>query len=172
MAPVLSFLISLRSKKKETRCVCLSEAETSHSHKMWIEVYSSVLHFLQVGLLLNLITYRCLLKVLFPVSRPITTLDCVLLKDNNQAPVARSGTQINSQACHCVLQGPRHNTRCCLSIQRFICLLIFCIENPPRKNQVQQTVEQNCPLRACQQFHFLSLRHVQGPNRAPPQALK
>jgi len=43
---------------------------------------SSVLHFLQVGLLLSPITYRCLLKVLCPVRRPITTLDCVLLKDN------------------------------------------------------------------------------------------
>jgi len=28
--------------------------------------------------------------------------------------------------------------------------------------QVQQTVEQNRPLRACRRFHFLSLRHEQG----------
>ena len=34
-------------------CVCLSEAKTSHSHKMWTEVSSSVPHFLQVGLLLS-----------------------------------------------------------------------------------------------------------------------
>jgi hypothetical protein len=37
-----------------------------------------------------------------PVSRPITTLDCVILKDNNQALVARSGPEINSPACPCV----------------------------------------------------------------------
>jgi hypothetical protein len=79
---------------KEHRYVCLSEAEASHSHKLWTEVSLSVPHFLQVGLLLSPITYKCLLKVLCPVSRPITTLDCVLLKDNNRALVARSGPEI------------------------------------------------------------------------------
>jgi len=49
MAPVLSFLISSGSKKKEPRYVYLGEAKTSHSHKMWTEVSSSVPHFLQVG---------------------------------------------------------------------------------------------------------------------------
>ena len=81
---------------KEPTYECLSEAKTSRSHKMWTEFSSSVLHFLQVGLLLRPIIYRCLLKVLHPVSRPITTLDCVLLKDNNRALVARSGPEINS----------------------------------------------------------------------------
>jgi len=66
--------------------------------------------------------------VFCPVRRPVTTLDCVLLKDNNQALIARSGPEINSRACLCVLQGPRHNTRCYFSIQRFICLIIFCLE--------------------------------------------
>jgi len=66
-----------------------------HTHKMWTEV-SSVPHFLQVGLLLSPTIYRCLLKVLCPVSRPITTLYCVLLKDNNRAPVARLVPEINS----------------------------------------------------------------------------
>jgi hypothetical protein len=66
--------------------------------------------------------------VLCPVSRPITTLDCVLLKDNNRALVAMSGPEINSQASVCILQGLCHNTRCWFSIQRFIFLLIFCLE--------------------------------------------
>jgi hypothetical protein len=109
MAPILSFLISAGSKKKEQRYICLSEAKPSH--KMWTEVSSLVPHFLQVGLLLNPIIYRSLLKVLCPVSRPVTTLDFVLLKDNNCALVARSGPEINSQAFLCVLQGPCHNTR-------------------------------------------------------------
>jgi hypothetical protein len=56
---------------------------------------SSVPHFLQMGLLLNPIIYRCLLRVLCPVSRPITTLDWVLLKDNRRAPVARSGPELS-----------------------------------------------------------------------------
>ena len=42
--------------------------------------------------------------MLCPVSRPVTTLDCVLLKDNNRALVATSEPEINSQACLCVLQ--------------------------------------------------------------------
>ena len=117
MAPTPSSLISSGSKKKEPTYICLSEAKTSHSHKICIEVSFSV-HFLQVGLLLSLITCRCLLKVLCPVSRPITALVCVLLKDNNRAPVARLGPQINSQGCLCVPQGPRHNARCCFSIPR------------------------------------------------------
>jgi len=70
---------------------------------MWTEVSSSEPYFLQVGLLLSTIICKCLLKVC-PVSRPITTLECVLLKDNNRALVARSGPEINSQACLCWLQ--------------------------------------------------------------------
>jgi len=132
MASVFSFLISSGSKKKEPRYECLREAKASHSHKMWTEVSSSVPRFLQVGLLFNPIIYRCLLKVLCPVSRPITTLDCVLLKDSNQAPVDRLWPEINSWACLCALQGSRHNARCCFSIQRFIFLLIFCLETPKK----------------------------------------
>jgi len=96
MAPVLSFLTSSGSKKKEPRCVCPSDAKASHSHKMWNEVFSSVAHIQQVRLLLNPTIYKCLLKVLCPVRRPITTLDCVLLKDKSWALVARSGPEINS----------------------------------------------------------------------------
>ena len=128
MALILNFLISSGSKKKESICACLSEAKTSHLHKMWTEVSSPVPHFLQVGSLLSPITYRCFLKALCPVSRPITTLDCVLLKDNNRALVARSGPEINSRACLSVPQGPRHNMRCWFSIQPFIFLHICCPE--------------------------------------------
>ena len=132
MASTLSFLISSGSKKKEPRCECLSEAKPSHSHKRWTEVSSSVLHFLQVGLLLSPIIYKCLLKMLCPVSRPITTLDCVLLKDNNRALVARLGPQTSSRACLCVLHGPHHNATCCFSIQLSIFLLIFCLDTPKK----------------------------------------
>jgi hypothetical protein len=118
-SPALCFLIPSGSKKKEHKCARLSEAKASHSHKMWTEASCSVPHFLQVGLLLSPITYKCLLKVLCPVSRPITTLDCVLLKDSNWAFVASLGPEINSQACSCVPQGPPHNTKWWLSIQCF-----------------------------------------------------
>jgi len=97
MTPIVCFLISSGSKMKETRYVCLIEAKASHlHHKMWTEGSSLLPHFLQVGLLLIPIIYRCLIKVLCPVSRSITTLDCVLLKNNNRAPVARLGSEIDS----------------------------------------------------------------------------
>jgi hypothetical protein len=44
-----------------------------------------------VGLPLNSITYRRLLRVLRAVRRPVTTLDCVLLKDSDRTFVARLG---------------------------------------------------------------------------------
>jgi hypothetical protein len=112
------------------------------SHKMWTEVSSSVPYFLQAGLLLSPIIYKCLLKVLCPVRRPITTLDCVLLKDNNWALVARSGPEINSLACLCVLQGPCHNTRCWFSIQCFIFLSIFWLETPRKGSGCYK----DCPI--------------------------
>jgi hypothetical protein len=108
-----SSLISSGSKKKDPRCVYLSEAKAANLHKMWADISSSVPHFLQMGLSPNPITYRCLLRVLCPMSRPIKTLDWVLLKDNRRALLARSGPEINSQTCLWVLQRPCHNARCC-----------------------------------------------------------
>jgi hypothetical protein len=132
MASIPSTLLSSGSKKKVPRCACLSEAKASHLHKMWTEVFPSVPHFLQMGSLHKHMICKCLLKVLCPVSRSITTLDCVLLKDNNWALIARSGPEINSGACLCVLQEPCHNARCCFCIQRFIFHLIFCLETPKK----------------------------------------
>jgi hypothetical protein len=42
-------------------------------------------HFLQVALLLYTTTYRCLLRVLCLVRRPVSTLDCLLLNNSNKA---------------------------------------------------------------------------------------
>ena len=118
---MLIFIISSGYKRKEPRYVCLSEAKASHSHKMWTEVSSSIPHFLQVELLLNPITYTCLLGVLRPIRMPLRTLDCVVLKDSNWAFVARLGPEINSRA-------PCHITECWLPTQRFILFFIFCLE--------------------------------------------
>ena len=82
MAPRLRLLKSSESKKKEPKYACLSEATASHSCWMWTEVSSPVPHLLHEGLLVNPSKYRFLLWVLCPVRRPITTVDCVLLKDN------------------------------------------------------------------------------------------
>jgi hypothetical protein len=98
-----------------------------HTHtECGTEVSSSVPHFLQVGLLLNPIIYRCLLRVLCLSRRPVTTLDCVLLKDRNRAFVAGLGPKINSRSCLWVL----HCAKFWLSTQHLILLLIFCLETP------------------------------------------
>jgi len=119
-----------------------------------------------MGLSLSPITYKCRLRVLCPVRRPMTTLDCVLLKDNNRVLVGKSGPEIKSQACLCVLQGPRHITKYWLSNQHLIFFLCSVLR-PPRKALFSQTSEQNRPLRACWRFHFLTHRHAQGPSKAP-----
>jgi len=81
MAPKLILLMSTGSKK-EPRYACLSEAKASHSQRMWAEVSSSTPH-LHSGLSSSPSRWRCLLRVLhvFPVRRPVTALDWVLLKD-------------------------------------------------------------------------------------------
>ena len=129
MAPVIRFVISSGSEKKEPRYACLSEAKASHSHRMWTEVSSSVPYFLQVGLLLNSITCRCLLRVFCLVRKPVTTMDCVLLNDSSWAFVAWLGPEINFWACLWVLQG-RHITKCWLSNHCLILFLVFCLETP------------------------------------------
>jgi len=58
MAPILRFVTSSGSIKKEPRYAYLSEAKASHSHRTWTEVSSSVPHFLQVGLFLNPILFN------------------------------------------------------------------------------------------------------------------
>jgi len=83
MAPRLKLLMSSGSKKKEPRYICLSEAKASHSQRMWAKVSSAAPHLLHKGLLVSPIKWRCLLRVLCPIRRPVTTLVYVLLKDNS-----------------------------------------------------------------------------------------
>ena len=117
MAPRLGLLMSSGSKKKECRHACLSEAKASHSQKVWAEVCSSALHLLHNGLSDSPIRWRCLLRVLCPVRRPVTALDCVLLKDINLALAPRQGTEINSRACLWVSPSPRHHIQCWLTLK-------------------------------------------------------
>ena len=56
------------------RCICLSEAKASHSHRMWAEVSSSAPHLLHNRLSDTLFRWRCLLRVLCPVRRPVTAI--------------------------------------------------------------------------------------------------
>ena len=73
--PKPKLLISSSSKKKEPRYACPSEARALHSHKMWAEVSSLTPHFLHKGLSSSPSRWRYLLRVLWPIRRPVTTLE-------------------------------------------------------------------------------------------------
>ena len=109
---------------------------------------------------------RCLLRVLCPIRRPITALDCVLLKDRNLALAPSQGPKINSRACFWVSPRPCHHTQCWLTNLCLIFLLPSCLDSP-RLAQVQQTLQQSHLLRACLQTHSLVPQHVQGPQYSP-----
>jgi hypothetical protein len=94
---------------------------------MWTEVSSSVPHFLQIGLSLNPIIYTCLLRVLCLVSRPVTTLDWVLLKDtlspwaemsfSSDKCVSESDSNTNSVMPRSVMFSPYSHTAKCMTTQ-------------------------------------------------------
>ena len=111
MAPRLRFLMSSGSKKKEPRYTYLSAAKASHSQTVRAKVSSSASHLLHKGLLVSTIKWRCLLRVLCPVRRPVTTLDCVLLKNKSMAFEARLGPKTNSWVCLWVVLRPHHLAR-------------------------------------------------------------
>ena len=117
MAPKLRFLISPGSRKKEPRYVCLREARASHSHRTWAEVSSPASHHLHRGLLVSPSRWRCLLRVLCPVRRPVTTLDWILLRVINFFLVPGLGSEINSRACLWMSPRPRHWASCWLTNQ-------------------------------------------------------
>ena len=166
MASKLSFPISCRSKKKEPRHVCLSEVKASHSHKMWTEVSSSVLHFLQMVLLL--IIYKCFLKVLCPANRPITTLDCVLLNDNNRALVARSGPEINFQALSLWTTRTTPQYQMLFFHPAFHLSLYILPRDPQESLKSNQPLNRTVPCEPVGDFISLhSSMPIQGPNIAP-----
>jgi len=128
MAPKLILLMSSGSKK-EPKYACLIEAKASHSQRMWAEFSSCAPHLLHSGLSSSPSRWRCLLRVLCPVRKPVTVLDWVLLKDSNLALAPRHGSEISSQACLWVSPRPCHCTQCWLTNQQLI-LHISCLETP------------------------------------------
>jgi hypothetical protein len=71
--------------------IIITEAKASHRQRIWAEISSSAPHFLHNELSISPINWRCLLRVLCPVRRPVTALDCILLKDKSLALVPRQG---------------------------------------------------------------------------------
>jgi hypothetical protein len=130
MAPRLTFLIFSGSNKKKPRYTCLSEAKASQLQRIWAEVSFCAPHFLHNGLSIRPIKWRCLLRVLCPVRRPVTALDCILLKDKSLALVPRQGPGINSRACFWVMPRLCHCPQCCFTNQQLILFLRSCLETP------------------------------------------
>jgi len=125
------FILSVSSDfQEEPRYACLSETRASHSQRMWAEVSSSASHLLHNRLPDSHIRWRCLRRVLCPVKRPVTALDCVLLKDRNLTLAHRQGPEINSRAYLWVSPRPRHHNQCWLTSQHLILLRISCLETP------------------------------------------
>jgi hypothetical protein len=125
MAPRLRLFIS-SGFRKEPKYECLSEAKASHRHRMWSEVSSSAPHFLHSGLSVNPIKWKCLRRVLCPV----TTLYCILLKDRNLTLAPRQDPDISYRACRWKLPRFCQRLRCWFSSQRPILFLRLCIETP------------------------------------------
>jgi len=57
-------------------------AKASHSHKTWAEVFSFA-HTSIIKTAISPISWRCLLRVLCPVTRPLTKLVCFLVKESS-----------------------------------------------------------------------------------------
>jgi hypothetical protein len=110
MAPMPSSLISSgqRSRSPGMRASVRLKPHThtecglrfpSQYHISYIIPLHYIIHYIHKTTLHNPMMCKSLLKVLCPVNRPITTLDCVHLKDICRAPIAGSGPEINSRAC-------------------------------------------------------------------------
>ena len=133
MAPRLIHFMSSGSMKKHPRRTwhtCLREAKASHSQGMRAEFSSSASHLLHSGISDSSFRWRCLLRLLCPVRRPVTALNFVLLKDRNLALAPRQGPEINSRACLWASPRSRHHTQRWLTNQRLILLRISCLDSP------------------------------------------
>jgi hypothetical protein len=126
---------------------------------MWAEVSSSAPHLLHNTLSDSPVRWKCLLRVLCPVRRPVTALDCALLKDRNLALAPRQGPEINSRACLWVSPGPRHHIQCWLISQHLILLCISCLRIPKAiPDPTNFKTEPSLATRL--QSHYLVPQHV------------
>jgi hypothetical protein len=132
----------------------MSEWGQDLAHRTWTEDSPSVPHSLQVGLLLNPITYSCLVMVLCPVGRPVTTLDCVLVKDSNWAFAAGLGCKINFLAWHTAVTCALFTVKCS-AVFGTVLLLVHCLQWSVLLCLAQ------CPYSYCCLNKFLKLKLFQ-----------
>jgi hypothetical protein len=108
----------------------MSEWSQSFTQRMWAKVSSSAPHLLHSELSNSPSRWRCLLRVLQPVRKPVTALDWVLLKGRNLTLAPKQGPEISSRACLWVSPRPCHCTQCWLTNHWLILLHISCLETP------------------------------------------
>jgi hypothetical protein len=106
MAPTLNLSLLWAQGKGAQICMC----GWYHSFPLtvWTEVSSSAPQLLHKELLVSPIMWRCIRRVLYLVRSSITTLDCILLKNNNLVVVVGLRPKICFQACLWVLLRLRH----------------------------------------------------------------
>jgi hypothetical protein len=131
MAPKLLLLTSSGSqKKRRSPDTYVWVRPRPHIHKEYEPRFPLTPHFLHSGLSSNPNKYRCLLRVLYPVRRPVTTLDWVLLKDKNLILVPGQSPEINSRPCLWVLPRSRQLAHCWLINQQPSLFFISRLETP------------------------------------------
>ena len=135
-------------------------------NKMWAEVSSPTPHFLHRGLSSSPSRWRCLLRVLWPLRSPVTTLDSVLLKVINFALVPRLGPEINSLACLWLSPRPRHRAQCWLTSQR-PSLFSKSRLDTSRAGSGPRNLTAVPPLASPLVISFPIFRHVRGPKKGP-----
>ena len=119
---------------------------------------------------LSPIKCRCLFRMLGPVRRPVTTLDCVLLNDRNL--VLKSWTRAQNLLLSLSVITDKippdyHMLVIYPGLDLFPYILL---RNPPRPALVRPSGEQFCLLQACRQFYFLIPQNVQVPKTTPQNA--
>ena len=129
IVPRLRLLTPFGSKKKEPNMHVWVSRRLHTRTERELRFSSSASHLLLKGLSISPIKHRCHLRVIYPVRRPVTSLDCVLLKDSSLVFAVGLGHEISFRVCLYVLIRRHHIAKCWMSIQRLIFPLIMQLLN-------------------------------------------
>ena len=135
-----------------------------HTHKTWAKVPFSA-HLLHNGLSISSIMYRCLLRVLCQLRRPVTNLDCILLKDSSLVLVVRLGPQ--DQFLSLCLSTGKTLPHCHMLVVNLAFYLSYC--NLPRELQgtfqSNKLVNSSLPFKPIGSFISIRPRMSEDPKR-------
>ena len=98
--------------------------------------------------------YRCLLRVLCPARRPVTTLNCILLKDSSQVSVEGLGQGLISSGARLWVLVKTRPLSCAGSepaLNIFLCVLP---RDPQSRFRPNKLLNGSIPCELAGQFHF------------------